>query len=383
MDTLTAYFQLRDDITFLNHGSFGACPTPVFETYQTWQRKLERQPVEFLGRRAEGLLADARHSLAEYVGAAKENLVFVTNATVGLNTVARALPLAAGDELLTTNHEYGALEKTWDFICRKRNCTIVVRPVPMPLRSPAEVVESIWQGVTSETKVLFISHITSPTSFIVPVAELVRRARAHNILTVIDGAHAPGQIPLDLAALDVDFYAGNCHKWMMAPKGAGFLYAHPRVQPLLEPLVVSWGWHTDRQAASYLVDILEYQGTRDIAAFLSVATAIEFMTTHQWVEVGRQCHHLLRQVIPELTALTDRPDIYGGDESWFAQMAAIALPDPPFDGAALQYRLYNEYGIEVPVTYQADNQYLRISAQGYNTPANMARLTTALTNLLP
>jgi len=218
-------FLLDPDVIFVNHGSFGACPRPVFAAYQAWQRELERQPVEFLGRRFAALIAEARTALGAYVGAGADDLVYVPNATTGLNIVARSLELAPGDEVLATDHEYGALDRTWRFICAKRGARYVRQPVELPITSAEEVVEAVWAGVTDRTRVLFLSHITSPTAIIIPVAELVRRAREAGIITVVDGAHAPGQIPLDLESLGVDFYAGNCHKWMMAPKGSAFLYA--------------------------------------------------------------------------------------------------------------------------------------------------------------
>jgi isopenicillin-N epimerase len=206
-------FLLRPEVVFLNHGSFGACPRPVFEEYGRWQRELEAQPVEFLGRRFPALMREAREKLAAYVGAQTDDLVFVPNATTGLNVVARSLPIEPGDEVLATNHEYGALDRTWRFVCGKRSAAYINQPVPLPLESPEQVVEAVWSGVTSRTRVLFLSHIPSPTALIFPVQELVRRARETGLWTVIDGAHAPGQIQLDLSVLEADFYAGNCHKW--------------------------------------------------------------------------------------------------------------------------------------------------------------------------
>ncbi len=211
---LAAEFMLRPDVTFLNHGSFGACPRPVFETYQCWQRELELEPVEFLGRRVPGLLREARQVLAEYVGVQPGTLVFVPNATFGVNIVARSLELAPGDEVLGTDHEYGAAEHAWQFSCGKRGATYIRQPIPLPVSDASDVIDALWAGVTDRTRVIFLSHITSPTAIIFPIAEICRRARAAGIMTVIDGAHAPGQIPLDLAAIDPDFYTGNCHKWL-------------------------------------------------------------------------------------------------------------------------------------------------------------------------
>jgi isopenicillin-N epimerase len=197
---LRAQFLLRPDVIFLNHGSFGACPRPVFQAYQAWQLELEREPVEFLGRRFTDLLRHAREALAAYVGAAPDELAYVPNAT-GLNIVARSLPLQAGDEVLATDHEYGALDRTWRFVCRRRGARYINQTLLPPLESPKQVVETLWSAVIERTRVLLLSHITSPTALILPVAELVRRARQAGILTVVDGAHAPGQISLDLTAL--------------------------------------------------------------------------------------------------------------------------------------------------------------------------------------
>jgi isopenicillin-N epimerase len=204
-------FLLDPGIVYLNHGSFGACPRPVFEAYQEWQGMLERQPVKFMQRR-EPLLREAREALGAYLHADADDLVYVTNVTLGLNAVARSLPLAPGDEVLTTDHEYGSMNRMWEWVCEKRGARYVRRPVPLPIRSAEEVIDAVWSGVTAHTRVLYLSHITSPTALILPVEPLVRRAREAGILTVVDGAHAPGQVPVDLEALGADFYGGNCHK---------------------------------------------------------------------------------------------------------------------------------------------------------------------------
>lgn len=374
-------FLLRPDVVFLNHGSFGACPRPVFEAYQAWQLELERQPVEFLGRRFGELMRQARTALAGFVGADPTDLVYVPNATTGLNVVARSLPLEPGDEVLSTDHEYGALDRTWRFVCRKRGAHYVRQPVPLPVASAEQVVEAIWAGVTPRTRVLFVSHITSATAIVFPLAELIRRARRAGIITVADGAHAPGQVLLDLEALGVDFYVGNCHKWMMAPKGAAFLYARREMQPLLEPLVVSWGWESDDPGPSRLVDHHEWQGTRDVAAFLAVPAAIRFMEEHEWPQVRQACHELVcyaRRAIADLTGL---PPITPETSEWFVQMAAFPLP--VCQGETVQRRLYDEFGIEVPITEWNGMRFVRLSIQGYNTRSDVDALLHALREVLP
>lgn len=398
-------FLLRQDMVFLNHGSFGACPRPVFEAYQARQLELERQPVEFLGRRCSELLREARRSLGDLLGAAPDDLIYVPNATTGLNTVARSLLLKPGDEVLATDHEYGALDRTWRFICAKRGARYVNQPVPLPIRSAEEVIEAVWSGITPRTQVLFISHITSPTALILPIAELIRRARAAGILTVIDGAHVPGQISLNLSELGADFYSGNCHKWLCSPPGSAFLYARRDVQHLIEPLVVSWGWNPDRpdpkglrdpwglseasgpgglldlgEASSRFVDENEWQGTRDPSAYLSVPAAIQFQAEHDWARVRAECHELLREARRPIEALTGLPPICPDSPEWYAQMAAFPLP--PCDAGALQRRLYDEYRVEVPVIEWGGRQLVRVSVQGYNTEADIDALVGGLRSLL-
>jgi isopenicillin-N epimerase len=374
-------FQLDPDITFLNHGSFGACPRPVFAEYQRWQRELERQPVEFLGRRFNKLMLEARSALGDFVGAEADDLVYVTNATVGLNVVARSIDLQPGDEVLTTDHEYGALDRTWRFLCRKHGARYIRQPVPVPLTSARDVVEALWSGVTDRTRVLFLSHITSPTAITLPIKPLIDRARERSIVTVVDGAHAPGQIDLNLLELGADFYSGNLHKWLMAPKGSAFLYARKERQRLVEPLVVSWGWEAEKPGPSRFVDEQEWTGTRDIAAFLSVPAAIQFQRDHEWARVKRECHELVRYARRQVSALTGLPPLTPDDEQWFAQMSALPLPLCDVD--TLKRRLYDEHRIEIPVIRWNDRCFVRISIQGYNTQAEVEQLVAALSRLLP
>ena len=214
MNNLRRQFLFDPNIVFLNHGSFGATPKPVFKEYQRWQRELESKPVEFLDRRFAERMAASRAVLAEYLGAQRDDLVYVTNATVGVNIVARSLDLNPGDEVLTTDHEYGACDRAWGFLAGKRGYSYVKRAIPFPIATPENFIEQLWQGVTSRTKVIFLSHITSPTAIIFPIEDICRRAREQGILTVIDGAHVPGQIHLNLEELGADFYTGNLHKWL-------------------------------------------------------------------------------------------------------------------------------------------------------------------------
>ncbi|MBW7882390.1 MAG: aminotransferase class V-fold PLP-dependent enzyme [Caldilineaceae bacterium] len=383
MTDLRAYFQLDPEIVFLNHGSFGATPKPVFAAYQEWQRRLERQPVDFFQRQLVKELRLAREALAAYVHAAPEDLVFVHNATFGVNLVARSLALQPGDEILATNHEYGACSNAWELACRKSGARYIRQHISLPVTTPAAIVDAFWQGVTPYTRVIYLSHITSPTALTLPVAEICARARDANILTVVDGAHAPGQIPVDLAALGADIYTGNLHKWLCAPKGAGFLWARKEMQAWLEPLVVSWGYGPERThfEETDFVSAMQWQGTLDFSAYLSVPAAIEFQHQHGWDAVREHCHRLLRATLEEIGDITGQPAAYPHDGGFYQQMAIAPIPFQD-DLPGLKQRLYNEHRIEVPCTAWDGHHFIRISVQGYNTEADLARLVDALRTLL-
>ncbi|MBI3731866.1 MAG: aminotransferase class V-fold PLP-dependent enzyme [Chloroflexi bacterium] len=373
-------FLLNPDIAFLNHGSFGATPRPVFEKYQEWQRELEWQPVEFLGRRFASLMREARAALAAFVHTDADNLVYVPNATTGLNIAARSLRLKPGDEILTTDHEYGALDRTWQFLCKQSGAVYKRQPIPLPVTTHDNFVERLWAGVTPRTRVIFLSHITSPTALIFPVKAICQRAREAGIISIVDGAHVIGQLPLDVEDLGADIYSSNCHKWLCAPKGAAFLYARPAVQPLVEPLVVSWGYQSVAPSASRFIDEQEWTGTRDIASYLTVPEAIRFHEEYQWADVRRQCQTLVRETRERISALTGLPPISPDDTSWTMQM--VTLPLPPCDPAQLKSRLYDEFGVEVPMVVWQGKPYVRVSIQAYNSLDDVERLVNGLARLL-
>ena len=377
-------FQLDFSVHFLNHGSFGACPIPVFEVYQDWQRRLERQPVLFLGRELARLNFEARTVLADYLKAAPDSLVFVPNVTHGVNIIARSLDLNPGDEILTTDHEYGACDYTWEFILNQRGATYKRQPVRLPASSPEEIVEQLWEGVTPRTRLIYLSHISSPTALRLPVETICQRARQAGILTLVDGAHAPGQINLDLPAIGADFYTGNCHKWMLSPKGAGFLYAHQAVQSMIQPLVVSWGYHAtpETSAGSPFLDNFGWSGTQDPAACLAVPAAIQFMHAHEWGKVRQVCQALLRQAIQQICELVEMEPLYPLNSDFYQQMAIAPLP-AQVEIAALQKQLYEKYRVEVPLIEWNGRIFVRISVQGYNTPQDLEALLEGLKALLP
>lgn len=377
MHDLKPHFLLDPQLVFLNHGSFGATPRPVFRAYQRWQRELERQPVEFLGRRASSLMAASRWELADFLGTQADHLVFTTNVTVAINIVAHSLKLGPGDQVLSSDHEYGALDRAWRFLAAERGFAYINQPVPIPLTTPQAFLESFWRGVTSRTRVIFLSHITSPTALIFPIERVAERARQAGILTVIDGAHAPGQIPLHLDDLGVDFYGGNLHKWLCAPKGTGFLYAAPAVQHLLKPLVVSWGFQADVPGPSRFIDEQEWWGTRDLAGFLSVGEAIRFQERQHWEAIRRECHSLAAEAEGGICALTRLAPLHTGGSTWYSQMVAAPLP-PTTDLAQVKARLLERHRIEVPVFTWQGRKLIRVSVQGYNSRTDIQRLLAAL-----
>ena len=337
-------FLLDPDVTFLNHGSYGACPEPVFARYQELQRELERNPVEFLGRRFAELTGEARAALAAFVGARADDLVFVPNATSGLNAVIRSLRLEPGDEVLTTRHEYGAVVRTWEFMGAR---LIYAEP------------DELADAVGPRTKAVSVSHITSPTALVLPVAEICAAAREAGVLSIVDGAHAPGQISLDLEALGADVYAGNCHKWLCAPKGAGFLWARPEHQRWIDPLVISWGYGDGTSFA----ERHGWQGTRDPAAALAVPAAIE---AHRTFDLER-CRRLAASFHDRLPSVGTTP----APQMWSSE---IDTPDPE----ALQRRLFDEHRIEVVVQKWEGRSLLRVSIAPYNDEADVERLLDAL-----
>ncbi|WP_345300701.1 aminotransferase class V-fold PLP-dependent enzyme [Candidatus Villigracilis affinis] len=383
MLTLKQHFLLDPSVIFLNHGSFGAAPRPVFEAYQNWQLRLERQPVLFLGRELDGLLKKSRQALGEYLNTDSNDLVYIPNATHGVNIIAHSLQLKPGDEILTTDHEYGACDYTWNFICDKVGANYIHQPIPLPVSSEEEIVQQFWRGVTSRTKVIYLSHITSPTALRMPVEQICKRAKEAGILTVIDAAHSPGQIPVDLQALDADIVFGNCHKWMLNAKGSAFLYVKQKLQYLIDPLIVSWGYHPtpETTTGSRFIDILQWTGTKDPTAALTVPTAIQFLRDNHWDDVRKECHDLLRRGIEQICDLVNMPPLYPLDSDLYSQMGIAPLPLSNL--AALKNRLYDEYKIEVPLIQWQDQQFVRISVQGYNSEEDIDALAKALQVLLP
>jgi isopenicillin-N epimerase len=338
---LARHFLLDPSVAFLNHGSYGACPRPVMDDYRHWQEALERQPVVFMEpSHLAARFAEVRHALGAELGALPDDLVWVTNATAGLNIVARSLDLRPGDEVLTTDHEYAALTRTWAFVAARTGAVIRPVSVPLPISAPG-FTEALREAMTGRTRVLFLSHVTSATALVFPLEAIVAEARARGIVTVIDGAHAPGQIALDLAALGADYYVGNCHKWLMAPKGTAFLHARAEAQAALVPALISHGWTEAREdpgpfGGTAFQDAFQFQGTRDPAAWLAVPAALRFRADHDWPAVAARCHNLAWVIAHRVAEVTGRTPL-GSPGTSAPQMIALPLPD--CDTAALHLAL--------------------------------------------
>ena len=370
--SLKDQFLLSDDITFLNFGSFGACSKPVFQRYQQFQLELEQEPVQFITVTGPAYLRESRRLLGEYINADADDLVYFSNPTYAVNTIAKSFPLKEDDEILSTDIEYGACDRTWDYYCKKAGAVYKRQPVNFPLDSKEDFIKQFFAGLTSKTKLIFLSHITSTTALKFPVEEICAYAKQKGILVFIDGAHAPGQIPLDLQKLQVDMYTGACHKWMMTPKGCSFLYVKKELQHLFDPLSISWGYQALFPSSSTFLDYHQMSGTRDFSAFLTVPHAIDFMKRNNWNEVAAGCRKLVKSNAPELCKVLNATPLAPLTDDFILQMysAQIKTKQPE----KLHDHLFNEYKIQIPVMRQNDKVYLRYSINACNNQADMDKL---------
>ncbi|MCI4397502.1 MAG: aminotransferase class V-fold PLP-dependent enzyme [Acidobacteria bacterium] len=386
------HWHLDPKCLFLNHGSFGACPAPVLAAQQQLRQYMESQPVRFLARELEGLWDAARIELARFVGCDAEGLVFVPNATTGINTVLGSLKLKRGDELLVTDHEYNACRNALVAVAGKWEAKVVTAELPFPANSADDILDAILANVSQRTKLLLVDHVTSQTAMVMPVARLVWEMRKRGVETLVDGAHAPGMLPLDLQALGAAYYTGNCHKWLCAPKGSAFLFVRRDFRETVRPLVVSHGANSPRKDRSRFLLEFGWTGTYDPTPFLCVPEAIRFMAGLKpggWPEVMRANRELALKARRVLCgALAARPPC---PEALIGSMAAVPLPDSDGSGPApplfidqLQDELMARHGIEVPVINWPSHpkRILRVSAQLYNTEEQYAALAAALGEML-
>ena len=372
------WFLLDPDITFLNHGSYGACSKPVFKEYQDWQQKLETQPVQFMTNQVYSAMEKSRESMSQFVGCDEEELVFFQNPTTAVTNVIYNLDLKPGDEVLMSNHEYGALVRAWKMWGEKTGVNIIQQDISMPVTIEENFIENFWTGVTDQTKVIFLSHITSSTALIFPIEKIIKLAKEQNILTIIDGAHVPAQIPLNIHELGCDFYTGACHKWLCAPKGSSFLFVKKEHQDWVKPVVVSWGKDGDDPTPSEFIQNFQWQGTRDMSAFLTIPTAINFYNK-EIRPYQAACKKIIQDTYSEFPSVLNTEPISAGIE-WLAQL--VAHPLPKNIPSNLKKRLWEEYQIEIPVFEWNGQAYVRVSIQVYNTQKDVDLLMSALRSLI-
>jgi isopenicillin-N epimerase len=356
-------YLLDPEITFLNHGSYGACPIPVIDEYQRWQRQLEKQPVDFLAKDVYDYLKIARDSLGKFVGCFGDDLVYVTNPTTAVNTIIRSFDFGPGDEILITDQEYGALIRAWNQYADKRGFNLIEHVTQLPMTTHEDFVNQLWSNVNEKTKVIYISQITSATGVILPAEEICRRAKSEGIMTIIDGAHVPAHIPLNISEMDPDVYVGACHKWLSAPKGSSFLYVKNSLQKDVNPLIISWGSEVDPSQSPFIFEN-QYQGTWDPSAYLTVPTAIEFQTNNDWESVKKRCRNLTRNTRDRIYEIIDTEPICPNTEEWLGQMAVVEIDIKN----ALDFKLHlmEKYKIEMPVYQWKNKILLRTSFNAYN-----------------
>ena len=380
----------------LNHGSFGACPRPILAYQDRLREQMERRPVPFLVREMQPLLDESRRELAALIGAAPANLAFVSNATAGVNAVVRSLKFKPGDEILVTDHGYNACSNVARYIAQREQAKVVVVKIPVPVSSSAQVLNAIVESVTPKTRLAILDHITSPTAIVFPIRELVQQLQSRGVDVLVDGAHAPGMLPLELDKLGAAYYTGNCHKWLCAPKGAGFLYVRPDRQEGLQPPVISHGYNQPRAGSTAFLDAFDWQGTDDPTAWLCVGESIRFVSGLMPGGLPALMRRNSEMVLAARRMLIERLQLRPVcPENMLGSMAAFQLPEVPAATAVadpgspvplprLNRDLAEQFNIEVPVHYwpAPPQTVLRISAQAYNTPEQYQRLADALAKLL-
>jgi len=379
-NNLKSQFLLNPDITYLNFGSFGSCPKPIFEVYQKYQLELETEPVQFIAVNGLEYLKKSREALANYVNCNANDLVYVTNPSYAINIIAKSLKLGAGDEVLSTNIEYGALDRTWNYYCKKAGAKYIRQPIGLPLVSKEKFIEDFFKGLSNKTKAIFISQITSTTALIFPVKEICEMAKEKGLLTIVDGAHVPGHISLNLQDIKADIYTGACHKWMCTPKGCSFLYVQKQFQTWVDPLVISWGYLSANPSNSQFLDYHQTQGTRDFSAFLTVPKTIEFFKENNWIEVAASCRELAQSNYMRFCTLLGSQPLCPISDEFLGQMCSI--PIKTNNPEKIQRYLFEKYKIDIPLMRQENSTYIRYSIQAYNSQEDLDNLYNALTEII-
>jgi isopenicillin-N epimerase len=373
-------WSLADGLTYLNNGSFGPTPRVVSADRRQWSDRVESDPHDFLVRQLGPRLGEVRRRLGELVGTAADNLALVDNASVAMNIVAASVRLEPGDEVLANDHEYGAVLRLWQRACDLAGAKLVVQPLPVPMHGSQEVVDQLFAAATDRTKLLVVSHVTSPTAIVLPLEAICRRARELGVATCVDGPHAIAMLDVQLDQFDCDYYTASCHKWLCGPLGTGFLYVHPRRQKTVEPALVSWGRTLEGDTTSWR-DEFNWIGTRDPSAFLAVGAAIDFLGRVGLDNFRRRTHALAayarRQLASRLNATALVPD----EGQWYGSMISLRLPDG--ESEPLQRALWERYKIEIPIVSWQGMRFVRPSCHLYTWQEDVDLLVRALEELLP
>jgi len=371
-------FLIDPNVTYLNHGSYGACPRALFEVYQHYQLELEKNPFQFIQKELPQLLTASRKALGNFIHCYFDDVVFFTNPTTAVNVIAKSLRFHKGDEILTTDIEYGACDRTWQYYCKLSGAKYVRQKIELPILSKEKILSDFWSGYTNNTKAIFISHISSATALILPVEEIILEAKKRGLITIIDGAHVPGHLPLDIEKLNPDFYVGACHKWMNGPKGASFLYTKSSNQYLLDPLIISWGYEAEFPSHSSYLDYHQMQGTRDMAAILSVPATINYFHSQNWWQHASDSRSMIIDNYWDLCDIVGTSPIVPVSSQFLGQMCAIPLPKNYLEPYNISDILLQNYKIAIPVSKSNDDYFLRLSTQVYIDQSDIELLKTAL-----
>lgn len=377
---MKSQFLLNPNITFLNHGSYGACAKPIFENYQYWQLELEKEPIQFNTKKYYTYLKQSKLSLSLYLGCNEEDIYFTPNPTTAVNTIMRSLSFKKGDEILSTNCEYGAMDIIWDFYFRKTGVKYVKSNIKLPVIEKEFFLSEFWKGYSENTKAIFISHVSCITSLIQPLKEICKKARELGLLIIIDGAHVPGHIPLNINKLNPDFYIGTCHKWMLTPKGCSFLYVKKDKQNILEPLVIGWGYGSQENVENYFLECHQREGARDNAAYLTIPSALHFFNKYNWEEKSLLCKQLILDNYESLCSLLNSKPLCPISSEFLGQMCTIPInTNYPLE---LKELLYSKYKIEIPIIHSNGKTYMRVSLTPYNSQSDLDILRSALINII-
>ena len=376
---LREQFLIDPTVAYLNHGSYGACPIPVFEAYQAYQKELETEPASLLYRDFASRIQKSRERLALFLNCQSDQLAFVRNATYGMNMAANSVDLQPGDKVLATNFEYGAVERMWEMICAERGAELVKVKIPLPYQSSEAMIQLFKSQIDSSIKVITFPHISAATAQLFPIKDLVQLAKSHGAISVIDGAHAPGQLNVNLKDIDADFYVGNCHKWMLSPKGVGFVYVARKWEDKIRPPAISWG--NISSGTNRLLLENDWQGTADISPILAVEDSITFLKENQWFNrVIPECSKLIDEFNTTILDVTGMRSLYEKNDFEPPQMRSFLLPDG--NHSSLHNRLFHDFMIELPVFMDFEDHFFRVSVQAYNNRSDLERLIDALKELL-